>query len=273
MSPEDFKFAVRLTDTKGWKFIEEDFQFMKELEPEGCFVLFEDSERIGIVTSINFGEIGWLGNLIVKEKYRRRGAGAMLARQVIAYLTSKNVETVGLYAYMDIIPFYEKIGFKYDSDFTVLEGKAFASQVGTNLIEARREDYQKIVEFDSYYFGASRKKLLEAILRNASNLCYLAVEDGRILGYVMTKVYEGIAEIGPLVCQSGRSDIAIDLIRSIFNRLESFEVSFCILRKEEAILNFLKKSGIDERFHVARMFFRPTSLKECTYIAESLERG
>jgi ribosomal protein S18 acetylase RimI-like enzyme len=273
MSPEDFEFAVRLTDTRGWNFIEDDFKFMLKLEPEGCFVLFDNSERIGIVTSINFSRIGWLGNLIVEAKYRRKGAGSLLVKQVITYLASKNAETVGLYAYMDAIPFYEKLSFKYDSDFIVLQGNAFTSMVETSPEQARKEDYQKIIEYDSQCFGASRKKLLETVLHNPDNLCYVSLENGQLRGYAMAKVYNGVAEIGPLVCERGQSDIAINLVKTILNRLDGFDVSFCIPKKEHAILNFLAKSGINESFRVARMFYKPISLKECIYVAESLERG
>ncbi len=273
MLPEDFEFAVRLTDTEGWNFIEQDFKFMVELEPEGCFVLLDDSERIGIVTSISFDRIGWLGNLIVADKYRKRGVGALLVGRVIRYLTSKNVKAVGLYAYMDTIPFYEKLGFKYDSDFIVLDGKAFSSPVKTNLKEAEKEDFQKIIDYDSSYFGASRKKLLEKILHNKNNLCYLSIENEQLLGYITAKVYEGFAEIGPLVCQQERSDIAIDLVKAVLNKLQGFEVFFCVPKKESAILNFLMNSGIEERFRVARMLFKSFSAKDCIYMAESLERG
>ena len=273
MSIEDFEFAVRLTDTKGWSFVEEDFQFMVELEPEGCFVSFDNSERIGIITSVGFGKIGWFGSLIVEEKHRKKGAGALLVRHVINYLKGKNVETVGLYAYTDTISFYEHLGFKYDSDFLVLEGTAFASPVKTDVRLARREDFQRIIDYDSSCFGASRKKLLEAIRRNMNNLCYVSAENGQMLGYIVAKVYEGVSEIGPLVCERGRTDIAVDLLKTVLNKLEGFEVSFCIPEKESAILNFLVKSGISERFRVARMFFKPPKIKDCVYIAESLERG
>lgn len=273
MSEQDFEFAVRLTDTEGWNFIEDDFKFMTELEPEGCFVLFANSERIGIVTSISFGRIGWLGNLIVKEEFRKRGAGALLVKRVIKYLTSKKVETIGLYAYTDTIPFYKKLGFKNDSEFLVLNGKASFSPVEANPLEARKEDFQKIIDYDCYCFGASRKKLLEAILRDGNNLCYLFTQDRQPLGYIMAKVYEGFTEIGPLTCQRGRSDVAIDLLKAVLNRLEGFEVSLCVPKKEFVILDFLLKLGFHERFRVARMFLNSSSAKDCIYVAESLERG
>jgi len=273
MMPEDFEFAVHLTDTQGWNFVEEDFRFMTALEPEGCFVLFDDSKRIGIVTSIGFDKLGWLGNLIVEEKYRRKGAGALLVRGVIEYLSSRNVSNVGLYAYVNTIPFYEKLGFKCDSDFTVFEGKAFAMPVESNLRMAKKEDFQRIIDYDSYWFGASRKKLLDAILSNSNNLCYLSIESGQVVGYAMAKVYDGIAEIGPLVCLREREVVAIDLLKAIFSRLDGSEVSLCLPKKELALINFLIRSGFSERFHVARMFLKPFNAKDCFYLAESLERG
>jgi predicted N-acetyltransferase YhbS len=273
MTEEDFEYAVELTDTKAWNLTEEDFKFMLNLEPEGCFILLDDSEKIGIITSISLGRIGWFGNLIVEEKHQRKGAGSLLVHHVVDYLTSKNVEVVGLYSYLDAVPFYERLGFKYDSDFIVLEGKASTSLVKADIREVKAEDFQKIVEFDSSCLSVSRKKLLESIFNNANNLCYLSTENGRVLGYIMAKVYEGMAEVGPLICSPKRSDVAINLVKTVLNRLAGFEVSFCVPEKESAILDFLTKSGISERFHVARMFFKPISLKDCIYIAESLERG
>jgi predicted N-acetyltransferase YhbS len=273
MSEEDFEYAVELTDTKGWDLTEEDFRFMLNLEPEGCFVLLDDSERIGIITSISLGRIGWFGNLIVEEKHQRKGAGSVLVKHVVDYLTSKSVEVVGLYSYVDAVPFYERLGFKYDSGFIVLEGKASTSPIKVNVSEVKAEDFQKIVGFDSSCLNASRRKLLESIFRNTNNLCYLSTENGQMLGYIMAKVYEGMAEIGPLICSPKRSDVAINLVKTVLNRLMGFKVSFCIPEKESAITDFLTKSGISERFHVARMFFKPISLKDCIYIAESLERG
>jgi GNAT superfamily N-acetyltransferase len=273
MSEEDFDFAVRLTDTRDWGLVEEDFQFMMELEPEGCFTLLEDSEKIGIITSVNYGRVGWFGNLIVEEKHRRKGAASQLVKQVVNYLTGKGAETVGLYSYMEAIPFYEKLGFKYDSKFTVWEGKAFKSQAESNIKKAKEEDLQKIIEYDYSCLNMSRRKLLEAIFHNANNLCYLSVEQEQVQGYVMAKVYDGLAEIGPLICNRERNDIAINLIRTVLNMVEGSHVTLSAPEKELTIKNFLTELGISERFNVARMFFKPTSIKDCIYIAESLERG
>lgn len=273
MVTEDFKFAIQITDQMNWHLAKEDFEFMTELEPKGRFVLFDDSEKIGIATAISFGKVGWFGNLIVSESHRKKGAGSLLVKHALKYLKSRNVETVGLYAYVERIPFYRRLGFEYDSDFIVLNGKGFSSSVKTDLKKAEKEDIQKIVEYDKFCFGASRRKLLEPILLDSDNLCYFSIEKGQISGYAVAKVYKGGAEIGPVVCPKGRNDIAINLLRTILNKLHGLEVSMCIPQKENLILRMLMESGFSDNFRVARMFFGPFIVKDCIYMAESLERG
>lgn len=157
MSPEDFKFAVQITDQMNWNLTPADFEFMTELEPNGCFILLENSERIGLATTVNFGTVAWFGNLIVNESYRRKGAGSTLVKHSIKYLTSKHPRTIGLYAYIDKIPFYERLGFKKDSEFTVLRGRGISSQVECGVREAKKQDLQQIIKFDRSCFGGNKK--------------------------------------------------------------------------------------------------------------------
>ena len=273
LSFEDLEFAVQITDQMSWNFVEEDFKFMMELEPEGCFVLLYDSERVGIATAVCLGEIGWFGNFIVDESHRNKGAGSMLVKHAVKYLKSNNVETIGLYAYIDKISFYKRFGFKYDSEFVVLEGKGLPQPSKPNLRKVQNENIQDVIDYDCSCFGASRKKLLEPILLNSINTCYLCIEDGQMIGYAVAKVYEEMAELGPLVCKKRRNDVAIKLLWVNLNELEGFKVSTCVPKKESAIISMLSKNGFMEKFRVARMFLGSPIVKDCIYVAESLERG
>lgn len=273
MSTNDVAFAVSLTDTMSWNLTAEDFEFMMELEPKGCFILLYNSERIGVVTTISFGKIGWLGNLIVSEHHRKKGAGSLLASHAINYLKNNNVETVGLYAYSERVPFYERLGFTYDSNFIVMRGKGFCSSSNLHIREGQKADVQKIIEYDCSRLGFSREKLLKPILLYPGNLCYLYVENGEIMGYAIAKVYLGTAEIGPLMCNPRSSEIAVNLLKATLNRLDGFEVSMCIHEKQTALFKFLKQHGFSENFHVARMFHGPPLENEYICMAESLERG
>jgi GNAT superfamily N-acetyltransferase len=273
MSRADFEFAVRITDSMGWDLGEQDFEFMMELEPDGCFVLLEDARKVGIATTVSFDEVGWFGNLIVKESKRNMGAGTLLVKHALNYLTEKNVQTVGLYAYVERIPFYRRLGFECDSEFIVLKGKGFSSRVGANVRKAEKRELAEIIAFDKSCFGASRRKMLEPILTDRDNLCFVSTEHGRISGFATAKVYRGLAELGPLACKRRQAKTAAGLLRATFNKLDGLEISAFVPEKEKAIVSMLMQSGFYESFRVERMFHGPSVTQDCIYIAESLERG
>lgn len=273
MSPEDFEFAINVTDPMGWGLARSDFEFMLKLEPGGCFTLFDDSERAGIATAVSYGKIGWFGNLIVRPDKRKKGGGSILVRHALQYLANNNVKTVGLYAYTDKIPFYTKLGFKANSEFTVLKGKAFPSSPGASLKKATKNDLQAVVRLDENCFGASRERLLDSILADPDNLGYTFSENNRMLAFAMAKVYNGSADLGPLVCERGRTDVAVSLLEAILDDLRSREVSVCVPKKESAIIDMLKEHSFNEAFSVARMFNGTIISNDCVYLAESLERG
>jgi GNAT superfamily N-acetyltransferase len=273
MSREDFGFAVRITDLMGWGLVEQDFEFMMELEPEGCFLLLEDSDRVGIATTVSFGKLGWFGNLIVDESKRNMGAGTLLVKHALEYLTEKDVQTVGLYAYIERIPFYRRLGFECDSEFMILKGKGFSSPVRANVRKAEKQELAEIISFDQSCFGASRRKMLEPILTDRDNLCFVSSEDGHISGFAAAKVYRGLAELGPLVCKREKGTTAIDLLRATFNALEGVETSMFVPKRERSIVSMLMQYGFHEEFRVERMFHGTTVTEEYVYMAESLERG
>ena len=275
MRVDDFLFAVQLANTMGWNMALEDFKFTTKLEPEGCFVLFHGSERVGITTCVSFGKVGWFGNLVVTESFRRRGAGALLVKHAIEYLKSKEAETIGLYAYPPLIEFYRQFGFKPDVDFLVFQGKAAspANEETVQLQKAKKQDTLAIIDFDSQCFGANREKLLEPILRDRSNLCYVAVDDHGITGYCAATVYEETAGVGPLMCRQKRGGVAVALLQTVLSKLRKHDVFICVPSEEPALLDTLSKAGLREKFRVTRMFLGSAAAKGCTYIPESLERG
>jgi GNAT superfamily N-acetyltransferase len=273
MLEQDFQFAVQITDQMNWDMTEDEFKFMTNLEPEGCFVLLSGEERAGIATTVSFGKKGWFGNLIVAEGYRRMGAGSLLVEHSVRYLKSRGVNTIGLFAYTDKVDFYRRLGFEYDSVFTVLKGKSFSSATTEGIVESGRRNMQQIIDCDRFCFGASRKKVLEPILNDPNDVSYVCVDEGRVLGYALARMYDGTASVGPLACSRDRSDWAIGLLEAILNQLKGAEVSLCLPVKEESVVNWLLKHGFAESFRTVRMFLHPNAVRDCVYVAESLERG
>jgi predicted GNAT family acetyltransferase len=274
MKVDDLPFAVQLANTMNWNMTPEDFEFMRKLEPNGCFVLFNEQERSGIVTSISFGKVGWFGNLVVKEDFRCEGAGKLLVKHAIEYLKNKGVKSIGIYAYPHLVKFYENIGFEPNSEFSVLKGKvALPPSTQEEIRAAKQQSIPEIISFDSEFFGANRQKLLEPILFNTQNFCCVSTENSLITGYVLAKVNGEIAEVGPLICPESHQDEAVMLLEAILNRLNGYEVFVCIPQKETALLKVLENAGLKEDFRVERMFLGSAVTKNCICAAESLERG
>jgi len=273
MEVDDFPFAVQLANTMNWNMTVEDFEFMMKLEPLGCFVQFHGQERVGIATSVGFGKVGWFGTFVVKEGFRGEGAGSILIKHAIDYLKNKGVETIGLYAYPHLVKFYESFGFEPDTDFLVLQGKAAFPATQQMLKAAKKQDVTEVIGLDCRCFGADRRKLLEPILFNKDNLCYVSTENNEITGYVVAKVYDEMGEVGPLICKANRVKASALLLKTILSRLNGFDVFMYIPKKETELLNILHTSGLKEDFQVVRMFMGPAIAKNCIYTAESLERG
>jgi GNAT superfamily N-acetyltransferase len=273
MRASDFQFATKLANTMDWNMAVEDFQFMINLEPEGCFVALYGRERVGIATSISFGKVGWFGNLIIKEKYRNKGVGSLLVKHAVGYLQNRGAQTIGLYAYPDLARFYSNLGFKIETEFTVLQAESLGSFHPQALPTVGKQQIKAIEKFDNECLGGNRRKLLESIILEEGNLSYFESEGDRIVGYVAATVYEKMAWIGPLICREGKVGVAATLLKAVLPNLAGKSVYTVLPKRQTVLADMLFNAGFKEDFCVSRMFLGQAVAKNCIYMAESLERG
>ncbi len=275
MTAKDYGFAVDLANTMDWGMEIADFRFNQTLEPEGCLVLFNDLEPVGIATCISFGRVGWFGNLIVKKEQRKHGAGHLILEHAINYLKDNGVETIGLYAYQHLKEFYGKSGFKPDIDLTVMHNnKVQAGNWKLPKLETQ-PDFSAINRFDSEFFGADRSRLLKSIMQEKNNLCYASMDGKEVEGYILSKTYENMAEVGPLVCSQDKPRVALDLLKTVLTGLESKRVALYLPhnQNQKGIQEFLLDAGFQKDFSLSRMFLGMPKIQNSIHLAESLERG
>ena len=273
MEERDAPQSVALTNLMNWGFEEEDFSFMMKLEPKGCFVATKGNDIIGVVTSISFGQIGWVGNVIVAPDERGRGVGATLVSEALNHLKAKGVTTIGLYAYRNVVSFYERLGFKANRDFSWLMCRN-VSWTGETMPALDSLDLKAILEFDERCFGASRKRLLKAIYDSPLGICGAILEDGKQITYLMAVRSSTSAEIGPWICAPGREEDGFRLFRSLGNELHGLEAHVGVPSDRSDAVDFLSSLGFAEDFLVVRMFYGPVPPDGgCVLAMESLERG
>ncbi len=102
---------------------------------DGCFAAETEGELAGFIFSHAWGRVGWIGTLVVIEKYRGNGIGTMLLSRTIEYLLSRGCTTIGLETYggnLYDIGFYTKNGF-HPNSLTLMMSKNISPKKGEML--------------------------------------------------------------------------------------------------------------------------------------------
>lgn len=215
----DIDFVMGLTKQENWGYLPRDIERCLELAPHGCFIAESNGKPLGHVFSTSYGKIGWIGLLIVHLDHRGRGVGTLLTKSAVNYLRDVGVETIQLEAVEKAVHLYQRLGFVKQFDSLryykeQLEGKSFNRNFGNRIRLIRSRDLDKLAGFDSTYFGANRRKVLESLHRNHPQHCFMAKDEGRMIGYIMARKTTRGYWLGPWVCNPKRPDVAEKLLLS-----------------------------------------------------------
>jgi ribosomal protein S18 acetylase RimI-like enzyme len=213
----DLDYITESIQREGWGHARRDVERCWSLEPKGCFVAESNSRLVGHVFSVLFGEIGWIGLLIVNPEKRGRGVGTALMEAAINSLETRGARTIKLEAVPEAAPLYRRLGF---SD--VLDSLRFHGVPQGNRRKARRNetlpvtneaDIDEIAEFDARCFGANRLSVLRSLHHDFPQYCFYAKGNQGTTGYIMArKTLDGLW-LGPWVCIDSR------VAELLFNRL------------------------------------------------------
>jgi len=253
MTEDDESFFLELISLTGWGNTADDLGRMLHYEPLGCFVTVLDGADAGIVASTDYGEVGWIGNLMVLPERRGRGIGAALMRRAMCHLLDSGVHSIRLDAVEKAIPLYERLGFRTEFGSLRFTGTGKPTQVkGTE--EMKASDMGEVVELDTRFFGASRERMLGRVQGDFPGLCYVARAASRIVGFIMSKPSDVSVRIGPWICEPGRPDLAESLLRRLMGEVRGENLWIGVPEENQASVKILKENGFESL---------PTSLRMC----------
>lgn len=245
--PEDFSDAGDLPP-RDWNFDYTDF--LKNHFQEKFFyavVIYTDTGIVGTGNAFNFGESGWLGNIIVKPAYRRQGIGLSITRHLCRHLTEKGCKTMLLLASDEGRSVYQRAGFR-----TVTKYRYFTSCNETPVSlpgEIRRieeSDLEKVFEMDCQATGEDRQLLILKSFENG----WVYDNGSSISGFYLPDFGRGVV-------------IAID-----------GQAGLKLLELKHSIRN--ARSGIPVNNHEAIKFFENsdyTEISPCTRMMIGMEIG
>jgi ribosomal protein S18 acetylase RimI-like enzyme len=216
MTLEDEALFMRLTDLVGWGMTAEDFNRLTRFSPEGNFVASIDGVDVGMVTTTSYGEVAWIGNLIVDPQLRGRGIGAALMVHAMNHLKGRGVKSIRLDGVPLAIPLYQRLGFRDEYWSMRYMGEATPHPV-TGVEPMRKRDLDDVADLDLSCFNAPRRGHLEYVYRLSPGLCFTAREKGRLVGYIMAREGSDRVKVGPWICEPGHRAAEM-LLYAVMNR-------------------------------------------------------
>ena len=263
---QDIGFAYEMVRIEQWNVTLEDLERMQDYEPMGCFIVEVGGVPVGHVFSVSYHRLGWIGLLIVRDQYRRRGIGEFLMLKAKEYLQIVGVETIRLDAVPEISQLYRKIGFVNEYDSLRFEGHpglahSSRSQCVSSLSE---ETIEEIVEFDARYFGDKRERVLRSLYEACPRLCFVAKLKSEIMGYIMCRKADNGYNLGPWVCVPENGNVAADLLAACLEEINPVEPVYVGVPGTNRLARVtLERFGFSQYSKAIRMTFGQKLQDEC----------
>lgn len=255
----DIDYVAESVKRERWGHTRRDVERCWQFEPNGCFVADFGDMPVGHVFSICYGRVGWIGLLVVNQERRGRGVGTVLMRAAIEYLQCKGAETIRLEAVERAVPLYKRLGFSEEFDSLrfskqLKRGERY-QHCKENVLTIREEDIEEMAEFDSEYFGAERLRVLRSLYVDQPQLCFVAKQREKILGYVMGRKLSNAYWIGPWVSEDPQTSetllyACIDTVRM---KEEEVELRLGVPIVNRNGIALMEKLGFQRRSRSIRM--------------------
>ena len=253
MTQGDFDFVMRLQEIAGWGNTRADLERSLYYESGGCFVARAGGIDVGIVNSFLYGDVGFIGNLIVLPEIRGRGVGEALMKRAMERLNYEGAETIRLDGVQKAISLYERLGFK--GEYWSLRYSGVAYKVPLRGVEhLEREDIDQVAGLDRRFFGLDREQMLRRIQHDFPDLCFKASKGGEVKGYIMAKPGASNVRVGPWICDPKHIEFAEPLLNALTSKTEGMKMWIGLPEFNEAAVKIVEGTGY------VRM---PPSLRMC----------
>ena len=157
------------------------------------FVAEVDGAIVGTAVGTRNGAAGWVGSVFVDAAHRGRGVGGALTDHVIGALEAAGCETLLLVATTAGRPMYERLGFRYDTEYHAIEADGLDAGE-PELTPWQPTDLPAMVELDAAATGEDRSHLLRAFA-SPTSATTLRGADGELRGYVVRARWGGGATV------------------------------------------------------------------------------
>ena len=168
----------------------DDIHLYRRIQPDGWFLALRQDQPVGMVGAANYGAFAHVGLMAVHPDAQRHGVGLVIMQFLLARLDQQHVPLVTLDASNMGRPLYDKLGFvPYDETLMFQRSGNFAMpDQPSNIQSISNQDLDELVQWDSLFFGADRRKVFQALLAFFPERAFmLRDETGQVAGYLFAQ--------------------------------------------------------------------------------------
>ncbi len=240
MREDDLGACMELSAAAGWNQVEADWQRVRALEPQGCFVFEADGKAAASATTACFGrELAWIGMVLTLPEYRRRGLARRLMERALAHCEQQRIACVKLDATDLGRPLYADLGFV---DEQPIERWAGEWNGPPHRAMPESATLEEVLALDRRAFGADRKPLLER---------FQPLTAPRGEGLAATRPGANARQLGP--CAAATPEAAEQLIEAALAQAGPGRVFWDLLPANEAAVRLAAKLGFKPQRRLVRM--------------------
>ncbi len=208
---------------RAWDYSDEAFERLIRWT-DGCGrLIVDDGEAIGMALGFPWGEVGWIGDVLVLEDHRGQGLGGQVTEATVAALQGHGCSTVKLYATPKAIPLYERMGFVGEAEYTIARGTHKRGR--DPEVEPLADHLEAAIELDQRVFPGHRSRLIRDQAHDHPEVSIALLDDaGDLLGFGMARPADDLSEIGPVVVEGGQAGHAQALVDGLLVRVPEGEV-------------------------------------------------
>jgi predicted GNAT family N-acyltransferase len=249
MTVEDLDFATALTHSAGWASENRDvFAAFLECDARGCFIAEAGGKKAGVCVATKYLKNGFIGELVVSKSMRVLGIGPMLFRKALDYLLEKQIENIYLDGDLNAISYYETMGFRKICRSLRFRGK-IKGKKHAGIRRLQPQDLDRLCAMDNELFGDDRSFFLRRRAKNFPELCLVSEKEGRLNGWIMARLGDGLLAVGPWAALKGGEDAA-PLLEHLANENGTAIFRIGVLEKNVKASQLLRsRPGFQETSH------------------------
>lgn len=260
MTREDFGIAIDWAMKEGWNPGIHDFQAFYAADPDGFLIGYLGDEPISTISAVRYGEYGFIGFYIVKEKYRGMGYGIQIWERAL-----NSLDVDGMIIGLDGVPAqqsaYERSGFR--KAYRNIRYEFYLEKMENLDLPPMDEDEQlvnlwqnfpdDIVDYDSRHFFAPRPDFLYQWFLPMTTVIYAFMRKGIVAGYGVVRTCVRGYKIGPLFADDEKT--ARHILKGLTKGLPEFlPVYLDVPEINKSAMRIASECDMKPMFETIRMY-------------------